>query len=239
MTALLDATGVSRSFQGLKALDCVNIRIGPGERVGLIGPNGSGKTTLINCLSGRLLPDAGRIAFGGTDVTRLPAHARARLGLARGFQIPQPFAGLTLRDNLLVPLEFGRAALSGGERIATADALLDRFGLLSRRGETPAALSQVDLRRLELARAMAGRPRLLIADEVMAGLSDSEADTILDILLALSAEGIAVLMVEHVMRAVRVFSQKVVCLVAGQKVADGDPDAVLRDPLVEKAYLGE
>lgn len=240
MSALLDVLDLTKSFQGLRALQGVSLSLRPGERLGLIGPNGSGKTTLVNCISGRLLPDAGRVMFDGEDVTRLPAHARARLGIARGFQIPQPFLGLSLLENLLVPLEFSRAPLrDAAARLGRAEAILERFGLADRRDQRPDALSQVDLRRLELARAMAGSPRLLIADEVMAGLSDSEADAILAILLDLAKQGIAVLMIEHIMRAVRAFSERVICLVAGEKVADGPPEAVLRDPLVERAYLGE
>ena len=237
MTALLELRGVSKSFQGLRALDGIDLDIAAGERIGLIGPNGSGKTTLINCIAGRLLPSAGTIRFDGRDISTWPAHRRAHLGIARGFQIPQPFAGLTLLENLLVALEFGRERQA--HAADRAREILTRFGLADRAGQRPEALSQVDLRKLELARAIAGCPRLLIADEVMAGLSDSECDEILAILQAMAASGITVLMIEHIMRAVRAFSERVICLVAGHKVADGTPDAVLADPLVERAYLGE
>lgn len=237
MTALLELRGVGRAFAGLQALDGIDLDIHAGERIGLIGPNGSGKTTLVNCIAGRLVPSAGTIRFDGQDITGWPAHRRARLGIARGFQIPQPFLGLTLLENLLVPLEFGRQGRAGASGRALG--ILHRFGLADRAGQRPDALSQVDLRRLELARAMAGAPRLLIADEVMAGLSDSEADAILAILHELAESGITILMIEHIMRAVRAFAGRVICLVAGQKVADGTPDQVLSDPLVERAYLGE
>ena len=240
MTVLLELRGVGKAFAGLQALDGIDLDVRAGERLGLIGPNGSGKTTLINCIAGRLLPSAGTIHFDGQDISTWPAHRRARLGIARGFQIPQPFLGLTLLENLLVPLEFGRERVADAHTCKVrASAILARFGLVDRAMLRPDVLSQVDLRKLELARAMAGAPRLLIADEVMAGLSDSEADEILQILRELADSGITVLMIEHIMRAVRTFSERVVCLVAGMKVADGTPDAVLSDPLVERAYLGE
>ena len=235
---IVEATGVTRRFGGFTALQDVDFRLDPGERVALIGPNGSGKSTFVNCLTGVLPASAGTVRFDGTDVTGMPAWRRARLGLSRSFQIPRPFRGMTVRENIEIPLSF---IAGGGDRAAlsqAADAILAEVGLGRLAGARPRTLSQVELRRLELGRALAARPRVLIADEAMAGLSDSEVDEILDLLLRLNGEGIAILLIEHIMRAVMRFSQRIVVLVAGQKIADGTPDDVMAHPEVVRAYLG-
>jgi len=239
MHDLVAVHGLSRSFGGFKALSEVDLRIRPGERLGLIGPNGSGKTTLINCLSGALAPSSGHILFDGADISTLPAHRRTRLGIARSFQIPKPFATMSVVDNLRIPLEFAVRDKAQSETLAQAQALLAKFGLAAKAQVLAGQLSQVELRKLELARAMAARPRLLISDESMAGLSTSEVDEVLDILERVSAEGVAVLMIEHIMRAMMRYSQRVVCLDAGRIVAEGAPQDIVKDPGVRKAYLGE
>ena len=237
--ALIAVEAVTRRFGGFTALDGVSLEVRPGERLGLIGPNGSGKTTLINCVAGALAPDSGRVLFDSRDVTRLPAHRRARLGIARSFQIPRPFASMSVLENLAIPLEYA-AGLRGRARIESeAGAVLGLVGLADRAGENAGALTQVDQRKLELARALAARPRALIADEAMAGLAHAEIDEILAILRRLNDEGIAVVMIEHIMRAVMSFSERVAVLDAGRLIADGAPEAVMRHPDVEKAYLGE
>lgn len=237
---VLAVRGLSKRFGGFAALSEVGLEVAPAERLGIIGPNGSGKTTLIHCICGALRPDAGSVTFLGTEVTRMPAHARARRGLARSFQIPRPFGSLTLVQNVAVPLEYvaHRGSLHVADVEAEALALLRRMGLGARAADRADALSQVDLRRLELARAVATRPRLLILDEVMAGLSAAEVDEILGIVLALNAEGVAVVMIEHIMRAIMRFSQRVLCLDAGRVVAQGAPEAVVADPTVRRIYLG-
>ena len=235
--ALVAVRGLTKRFGGFTALDGVSLCVQPGERFGLIGPNGSGKTTLINCVGGALIADAGHVLFDAADVTRLPAHRRARLGIARSFQIPRPFAGMTVQENVAVPLEYA-AGVRGGSVAREAVAILDLVGLAARAHDGAASLTQVDMRKLELARALAVRPRLLIVDEAMAGLAHAEVDEILAILRRFNDDGITIVMVEHIMRAVMSFSERVAVLDAGRLIAEGTPQAVMRHPDVERAYLG-
>ena len=235
--ALVAVRGLTKRFGGFTALDGVSLCVQPGERFGLIGPNGSGKTTLINCVGGALIADAGHVLFDAADVTRLPAHRRARLGIARSFQIPRPFAGMTVQENVAVPLEYA-AGVRGGRVAREAAAILELVGLAARAHDSAASLTQVDMRKLELARALAVRPRLLIVDEAMAGLAHAEVDEILAILRRFNDDGITIVMVEHIMRAVMSFSERVAVLDAGRLIAEGTPQAVMRHPDVERAYLG-
>ena len=240
--ALLEVTGVTKRFGGFTALDGVDFLVRPGERVGLIGPNGSGKSTLVNCIAGTLRNDAGSIRFQGREIGRYAAHKRIRMGLARSFQIPKPFASMSVLDNLCVPLLYaGRKheKLARNRIVDEAMHILGRTGLGGRAHAMSGGLTQVDMRKLELARALAAKPRLLISDEAMAGLSASEVDDILALLFSLKNEGVAVIMIEHVMRAVMKFSERIAVLVAGRKIADGDPQSVAGNPEVVKAYLGE
>jgi branched-chain amino acid transport system ATP-binding protein len=236
--AFLDVQGVTKRFGGFQALSAVSLRVRQGERFGLIGPNGSGKTTLINCISGTLRTDGGRIVFAGHDITTLPAYRRTRLGIARSFQIPKPFTSMTVLQNLMIPIEYaGR-----GHRDGVADeamGILGLMGLAAKAHVASAALTQIEMRKLELARAMAARPRLLVSDEAMAGLSSTEVDDILAILSELNQRGITIIMIEHIMRAVMRFSERIAVLDAGEKIAEGRPDEILADKRVEKAYLGE
>ena len=236
---LLEVEGLVKRFGGFTALNRVTIAVRAGERFGLIGPNGSGKTTLINCVSGALPVDAGTIRFDGRDITRLAAHQRTRMGLVRSFQIPKPFSSMTVAQNLAIPLEYaaaGRSSASESEDIAE---ILLAMGLEPKKHLRPAGLTQIEMRKLELARAMAARPKLLISDEAMAGLSSAEVDDILAILFRLNEQGITIIMIEHIMRAVMRFSERIVVLDAGELIAEGTPDEVVRNPAVEKAYLGE
>jgi branched-chain amino acid transport system ATP-binding protein len=237
---LLEARNVIKRFGGFVALNDVSLRLMPGERLGLIGPNGSGKTTMINCVSGALFNDGGKILFKGEDITGIPAYRRARMGIARSFQIPRPFRSMTVLENLHIPLEF--AAMHRTDYVQEefeGIEILDAMGLKHKADANSAMLNQVEMRKLELARALASKPDLLVSDEAMAGLSTSEVDEILDILFKLNERGVAIIMIEHVMRAVMRFSQHIVVLDAGQKIAEGNPDDILGNPLVEKAYLGE
>ncbi len=242
--ALLEVADLGKHFGGFTALDTVNLSIAPGERVGLIGPNGSGKSTLVNCLCGTLRNDSGSVRFDGRVVDRLAAHQRTRLGMARSFQLPKPFGSLSLADNIRMPLLYTVNA-RGGETLSPAalDArcrdLLQLVGLADKAARLPRDLTQVEMRKLELARAVAAEPKLLIADEAMAGLSHSEVDDILALLGMLNQRGIAIILIEHIMRAVMSFSQRLVVLVAGRKIADGLPQEVTRNPDVVKAYIGE
>jgi branched-chain amino acid transport system ATP-binding protein len=236
---ILEVDRLSKRFGGFVALDAVSLHLGEGERLGLIGPNGSGKTTMINCISGALTCDGGTVVFSGQDVTRLPAWQRVRLGITRSFQIPRPFRSMSVIENLYVPLEYAGGERAHGRHLRDeAMAILELVGFQDRPDQSSADLTQVDLRKLELARALAARPTLLVADEAMAGLSSSEVDDILAILFRLNERGVAVIMIEHIMRAVMRFSERVVVLDAGKKIAEGTPDQVIADPAVERAYLG-
>jgi branched-chain amino acid transport system ATP-binding protein len=242
---LLQASGVTKHFGGFYALDGVDLEVKEGERLGLIGPNGSGKTTLVNCITGTLRHDAGSVRFDGNEISHLPTHGRIRLGLARSFQIPKPFASMTVVDNLRVPLLYAASAHAGAARVSEARSreeamvILREVGLGDKADERSGGLTQVDMRKLELARAIASRPKLLISDEAMAGLSSSEVDDIIALLLRMKDRGVAVIMIEHIMRAVMKFSERVAVLDAGKKIADGSPEAVIANPDVQRAYLGE
>ncbi len=236
---ILEVAGLTMRFGGLVAVDDVSLRLEPGRIIALVGPNGSGKSTFVNCLTGALAVDRGAVFFHGDDITRLAAWRRARMGLARSFQIPRPFRGLTVRQNIEVPLMFAAGRSDRAKAAAEAEAILAQVGLGARGRASPRSLSQVELRKLELGRALAAKPRVLIADESMAGLSDTEVDEILDLLMRLNAEGIAIVLIEHIMRAVMRFSERIVVLVAGAKIADGAPQEVMAHPEVVRAYLGE
>ncbi|HYA05118.1 MAG TPA: ABC transporter ATP-binding protein [Xanthobacteraceae bacterium] len=236
---ILAAAGVTKRFYGFAALTDVDLAVDRGERLGLIGPNGSGKSTLVNCFTGIIAPDSGSIAFDGADITETPAWVRAKHGLARTYQIPRPFRGMTVKENIEVPLRFAVGHGSARTISDAAQAILDQVALADKADVSPKVLTQVELRKLELGRALAARPKVLIADEVMAGLSDSEVDEILALLTQLNAQGITILLIEHIMRAVMMFSQRVVVIVAGRKIADGRPDDVMQQDEVERAYLGE
>ena len=238
---LLRIDAVTKRFGGFVALDHVSVDIRPGERLGLIGPNGSRKTTLINCICGALRLDAGTVTFRGEDVSRLPPHVRTRRGIARSFQIPRPFKSMTVAENLMVALDFAKVAggfVPEAQRRDTVMSVLTRTGLAAKADISTTRLSQVELRKMELARAMATHPKLLISDEAMAGLSASEVDEVLDLLLVLASEDMTIIMIEHIMAAVMRFSQRVMCLDAGRIIAIGAPAEVMANQRVQEAYLG-
>tara|TARA_B100001167_G_scaffold2313_1_gene1335 strand:+ start:1027 stop:1746 length:720 start_codon:yes stop_codon:yes gene_type:complete len=239
---MLEIRNLTKMFGGFTALSDVNLSVEPGERLGLIGPNGSGKTTLINCVSGSIRDYEGEVEFDGQGLNGLAAHQRTRVGICRSFQIPKPFASMTIKENLLIPLEFAirEGDLDGTSIFEEADKIIDTIGLTEKADQLTSGLTQIEMRKVELARAMAAKPKLLISDEAMAGLSSSEVDDILKILVALNEETkITIIMIEHIMRAVMSFSERVVCLDAGKVIANATPDEVIKTPAVEKAYLGE
>ena len=242
--ALLEVEDLGKQFGGFTALDGVSLSVARGARLGLIGPNGSGKSTLVNCLCGTLRHQSGSVRFAGERVDGLAAHERTRLGMARSFQLPRPFTSLSLVDNLRIPLIYS-ANVRRGSHFTAAEIeercgeLLRLVGLDAKSRRLPRDLTQVEMRKLELARAMGADPKLLIADEAMAGLSHSEIEDILKLLDRLNEHGITIILIEHIMRAVMSFSQRLVVLVSGKKIADGQPDQVIRDPAVERAYLGQ
>ena len=244
MTALLEVDNLSKRFGGFVALDGITLSVKAGERLGLIGPNGSGKSTLVNCICGTLANEMGTVRFDGATMNGLTAHERTRRGLARSFQLPRPFTSMSIAENLRVPLLYTVNARPGShlspaaidERAAE---LLSLVGLADKAKHLPRDLTQVEMRKLELARALAAEPKLLIADESMAGLSNTEVADIVALLIRLNERGITIILIEHIMRAVMSFSQRLVVLVTGKKIADGAPDKVIRDPEVERAYLGQ
>ncbi|HXQ53747.1 MAG TPA: ABC transporter ATP-binding protein [Stellaceae bacterium] len=241
---LLRIEKLGKRFGGFVALEDIDLDVAPGERLGLIGPNGSGKSTLVNCISGTLRNESGIVRFDGRVINGLPAYQRTRLGLARSFQLPRPFRSMTVRENLRIPLLYtvnARAGAHLGEAqiVARSDELLQLVGLEAKAERRPRDLTQIEMRKLELARAMAAEPKLLMADEAMAGLSHSEVDDILALLRKLVDQGITIILIEHIMRAVMSFSERLVVLVAGRKIADGPPQEVISNPEVERAYLGE
>jgi branched-chain amino acid transport system ATP-binding protein len=236
----LSIVDVGLRFGGLQALDGVSFEVGPGEIVGLIGPNGSGKTTLMNVISGVYKPTAGRVTFKGTRIADIPTHAVCRLGIARTFQVVKPFANLTVRENIAVGAMFGREGRKRSSRaaFARAEELLEVVGLGRVGARHASDLTIPDRKRLEVGKALALDPEVLLLDEVMAGLNATEVDEALDLLRTVNRRGVALIVVEHVMKAIMSISSTVVVLAEGRKIAEGTPDAVVSSPAVIEAYLG-
>ena len=237
--ALLEVEKVSKGFGGVRAVHEVSFTLAEGELVGIMGPNGSGKTTLFNLIAGALAPDRGRIRFRGRDIAGLAPHAICARGIARTFQLVRPFGGLTALDNVLVGRLYGRGPNSTRAAAVTeAERLLALVGL-ERRAQTPAArLTLIDRKRLELARALATAPELLLLDEFMAGLNPAETAEAMVLVRQLLAGGLTVLMVEHIVWALMDLARRILVLSAGEKIADGPPEAVAADRAVVDVYLG-
>src|SRR5258705_6128228 len=236
---LLRIVSLTKRFGGFTALDNVNVEIRLGERFGLIGPNGSGKTTLINCISGAFRTESGTVMFRDEDITPLQPHVRTRRGIARSFQIPRPFRSMTVAENLMVALDFAaHEHVSVAQRRDTMMSILTQMGLASKANASATTLSQVELRKMELARAMATHPKLLISDEAMAGLSSSEVDEVLDLLMSFAREDITIIMIEHIMQAVMRFSDQLIGLDWGKNIAIGTPTEVMANRRVQEADPG-
>jgi branched-chain amino acid transport system ATP-binding protein len=236
---ILVVEGLSRAFGGLVAVNRLSFAITPGEIVGLIGPNGSGKTTALNLISGALPADSGAILFHGQELRGLPAHRIARRGLARTFQLVRVLDGISCRDNVEAGLAFHPDGAFGDAAHPRAEALLDRVGLGGKMHVPADELNYIDQKRLELARALALSPSLLMLDEWLAGLNPTELQEGIALVGSLSDEGTAVLLIEHVMDAVHALCGRTIVMNAGAKIADGPTAAVLDDPDVVRAYLGE
>jgi branched-chain amino acid transport system ATP-binding protein len=237
MNALLSLQGVSKRFRGLVAVDAVSFEVAAGELFAIIGPNGAGKTTLFNMIAGAIAPDEGSISFAGEPIGGLPPDAICRRGIGRTFQIVRPFPALTVEDNVIVgALLHSRDVGRARER---ARDLLCHLDLFDQRNRTAATLTLPDRKRLEVARALATEPKLLLLDEVMAGLRPTESDRMVAILRTLNRDsGLAIVLIEHVMRAVMALASNVLVLDHGIAIAQGEPEAIVRDPAVVQSYLG-
>jgi branched-chain amino acid transport system ATP-binding protein len=235
--SLLEARGLAKRFGGVQAVAGLDLTLAEGEILGLIGPNGAGKTTAFNLLSGFLPADAGEVRLRGRPLTGLKPHAICRLGMARTFQIVRPFPQMTVLDNVKVGAlaRHPRAA----EAVARARAVVERVGLSGREQVVAAALTLAERKRLELARALATEPAVLLLDEVMAGLNPTETETIVRLIDGIHGDGVAILLIEHNMRAVMTLSRRIVVLSFGERIAEGPPDLIANHPKVIEAYLGD
>jgi branched-chain amino acid transport system ATP-binding protein len=239
VSALLETKDLTARFGGLEALSSVSLAVDEGAIVGLIGPNGAGKTTLVNLVTGSIAPSKGRVVVDGTDVTGRKPWDVAKAGIARTFQIVKPFRGMTVRENVATGAMFGPRSSSMADSLECADEVLERVGLAERADALPGELPVADNKRLELAKALAMKPRLMFLDEVMAGLRPAEVEKSVELVRSLRDDGLTIVVIEHVMKAIMALSDTVVVLHEGKELARGAPDEIAADDRVIEAYLGE
>jgi branched-chain amino acid transport system ATP-binding protein len=237
MPVLIELAGVSKSYGALKATDNLSLTVAEGEALGVIGPNGAGKSTMFNLITGDVAPDAGRVTFAGTDITALPAHARSRLGIGRSYQIPQPFTNMTVFENLLVGAIFGgrQRERESYERCAQ---VLEMTELITRANVPARTLTLLQRKRLELARALALNPKLLLLDEIAGGLTEHETHALIDTIRAIHARGTTIVWIEHIVHALVSIASRLVVMNFGQKLAEGPPQTVIADARVKEVYMG-
>jgi len=237
--SLLEITELTKRFGGVQAVQDLSFTVEDGEILGLIGPNGAGKSTVFNLINGVFPPDQGRIVFDGTDLTGLPPYRVARYGLARAHQVVQPLLGMTVFENCTVGACFGRANLSLAGAREVVHEVAELVGISDRLDNLASQLTTAGKKRLELARALSSSPRLLLLDEVLAGLNPTEIERMIEVIKRIRARGVAILMIEHVMRAIMSLSDRIVVLNIGRKLSEGTPQAIVEDPKVVAAYLGD
>lgn len=236
-TIAIEAAGLKKNYGAVQVTRDVSLALPAGMALGIIGPNGAGKTTLFNLLTGTARADAGTVRFFGTDITARDARARSRMGIARSFQVPQPFGGLTLFENALVAATFGQNLSESAARPIATDALR-RTGLLGKATKRAGELGLLDRKRLELTRAIATAPKLLLLDEIAGGLTDAECAELIDLILSIKASGVTIIWIEHVLHALLQVVDRVMVLDFGQKIAEGEPQAIMQSPEVAAIYLG-
>jgi branched-chain amino acid transport system ATP-binding protein len=239
-TPILELDGVRKAFGSVVVASDLSLTLARGEMLGVVGPNGAGKTSVLNLVTGNLVPDSGRIVVDGTDVTRLPAHARARLGIGRTYQIPRPFGGMTVFENVLLGASYAGAGRHAGRDPTEASVeALEMTGLIDRANVAAGSLRLLDRKRLELARALAIGPRLLLLDEIAGGLTESEIELLVTTLAGLRASGVSVVWIEHIVAALLSTVDRIIAMDNGRILAEGEPSAVLADPAVHAVYLGQ
>ncbi len=236
---LLQLVEVTKRFGGLVAVGNLNFSLRKGEILGVIGPNGAGKSTMVNLVGGSMVPTSGKILYQGHDITPLPPNQRTHLGIVRTFQTTQPFKGLDVRENVMIGALFGRSGLNRAGALRVADEVLQRVNLAHKATFKGDQLTVADRKRLEMARALATNPQLLLLDEVMAGLTPTEVAQAVELIRQINSMGVTVLVIEHVVQAIMSLSNRVLVLHHGRKIAEDEPSQVLTDPNVIEAYLGE